>query len=203
MSEYLLGDEIKRLLDSRELYIRPLLEERQIGTLSVDFRLGTEFLVSFQGRQPYINASHTDKGKGKPSSFFQETRRQLGDTFLLHPHQTVLASSLEYIKLPDNILAQLTMRSTYSRMGLQLSSNVQPGYSGCLSIELTNHGTNVVNLTVGAPLIQASFVRITQRVNYFDHPRKYICQVRPQVSECVSDEDLVYLQRIRDSHHGV
>ena len=50
MSEYLLGDEIKRLLDSRELYIRPLLEERQIGTLSVDFRLGTEFLVSFQGR---------------------------------------------------------------------------------------------------------------------------------------------------------
>ena len=51
----------------------------------------------------------------------------MGDTFLLHPHQTVLASSLEYIKLPDNILAQLTMRSTYSRMGLQLSSNVQPG----------------------------------------------------------------------------
>lgn len=203
MSEYLQDEDLRQLIQTKQLYIRPLLEESQIGPLSVDFRIGTEFLVSFQGRDPYINASHTDKEQGKPFLSFQVTRRRLGETFLLHPNQTVLASSLEYIKLPNNLFANLSMRSTYSRLGLVMSSYVQPGYSGCISIELTNNSKNTVKLAVGARLFQASFVRIDRALSYFDHPRKYLCQVRPQVADFSGDEDLAILNRIRDNYFSV
>ena len=196
MSRQLRGDEIRKLIEEEKLFIRPLLQDSQIGMLSVDFRLGTEFMVSFQGRQPYINVSYTDRDKGKPTSFFQETRRRLGDRFLLHPNQIVLASSLEYIKMPKNLVAMLSMRSTYSRLGLVMSSYVHPGYSGCISIELTNTGNNAVNLTVGARLFQASFSEIDEELNYFDHARKYICQVRPIVSDLSGEEDLENLHQI-------
>ena len=59
MSEYLQDEDLRQLIQTKQLYIQPLLEESQIGPLSVDFRIGTEFLVSFQGREPFINASHT------------------------------------------------------------------------------------------------------------------------------------------------
>ena len=104
------------------------MDNSQINGISIDFRLGTDFLVSIQGREAFINASLNYEKSGSLIPFFQETRRKVGETFLLHPNQTVLASSLEYIKLPQDIFAVLSMRSSYSRLGLSISSSLQPGY---------------------------------------------------------------------------
>ena len=65
-------------------------------------------------------------------------RRQLGETFILHPHQTVLAETLEYVKLPDGCIPKLIMRSSYARLGLMINTIAQP-YVGCLNLALTNY----------------------------------------------------------------
>lgn len=193
---YLSEKEITELLIQEKLIIRPLLDEKQINGISIDFRLGTDFLVSIQGREAYINASLNYDKVGSVDTFFQETRRKVGETFLLHPNQTVLASSLEYIKLPHNLFAVLSMRSSYSRLGLTISSSLQPGYCGCISLELTNTNKSAINLTVGACLFQASFGKTNEDLNYFSRPRKYQCQVRPQITLFNEDKDLKVLKRL-------
>jgi dCTP deaminase len=187
---YLLKRQIQRILN-KELFIRPLLEEDQIGEITIDFRLGYDFLVSIQGRQPYIDGSlNSNESLRNVASVFHSTRRRLGDTFLLHPGQTVLATSLEYVKVPDDVLLILNMRSSYSRLGLTISTLVQPGYCGCISLELTNANKNPINLTVGSRIFQGRLIRLPEKTNYFNSKRKYICQVRPKVSNITSDTDL-------------
>jgi dCTP deaminase len=196
----LLKQEIQTLLDCNKLHIRPLLDEKQIGEISVDLRLGYDFLVSIQGREAFINASKNDWLDGgnqrNINQFFQTTRRQIGETFILHPHQTVLAVSLEYIKLPDNCFMKLYMRSSYSRLGITINTIAQPGYCGCLSLELTNNNNNPINLTVGARIIQGLIYRLSEDVSYFHSPRKYVCHVRPEPSAITSDEDLKILNNL-------
>lgn len=188
--------EIQELLKSSDLTISPLLEPSQIGELSIDFRLGYNFMVTIHGSNPYLDASLNNEDKFPIKTSFQETRRQLGETFLLHPQQTVLASSLEYIKLPSNIYAILSMRSSYLRLGISISAIVQPGYCGCVSIELTNINKVPINLSVGAPIFQARLYKTNESLNYFSKERKYMCQVRPLISSVTDDSDLVYLNKI-------
>lgn len=196
-NNFLLKSEIIDLIKNKDLFIRPLLEETQIGEIGIDLRLGYDFLVSIQGREAFINASKNDWIDGGNQrniyQFFQATRRQIGETFILHPHQTVLAVSLEYIKLPSNCFMMLYMRSSYSRLGITLSTIAQPGYCGCLSIELTNNNNNPINLTIGARLFQGIIYQLSKDVPYFHSPRKYVCHIRPEPSSVTTDSDLKIL----------
>lgn len=199
---YLAKKQIQELVASNELIIRPLLENDQIGEMTIDLRLGYNFLVSIQGVNPFIDASLNNNDSFPIKSFFQETRKLLGETFLLHPNQTVLASSLEYIKLPNNLYAELSMRSSYLRMGVSLSAIVQPGYCGCFSLELTNVNKIPINLSIGATLFQARIFKLDVSANYFSKRRKYMCQVRPLITAVNEDSDLVNLNKIwKDNNH--
>ena len=189
-------EDINNLLSSKALVISPLLEVDQIGEITIDFRLGYNFLVTIHNNNPYLDTSLNNNDQFPIKSSFQETRRLLGDTFLLHPQQTVLASSLEYIKLPQNVYAVLTMRSSYLRLGISLSAIVQPGYCGCISIELTNINTIPINLIVGAAIFQARLYLVKGDTNYFSKRRKYMCQVRPVISNVNDDNDLKELNKI-------
>jgi dCTP deaminase len=188
--------EINELIKEGKLSITPLLDPEQVGDMAIDFRLGTDFLVAIHGSNPFIDASLNNNDRFPIKNSFQETRRKLGETFLFHPNQTVLASSLEYVKLPKNVYVELTMRSSYLRLGLSLSAIVQPGYCGCLSIELTNVNKIPLNLTVGAAIMQARLFEIKTESNYFSKKRKYMCQVRPLISAVAADEDFIHLNKI-------
>jgi dCTP deaminase len=189
-------DQILLLIKDRKLCISPLLENSQIGDMTIDFRLGTDFLVTIHGSNPFIDASLNNEDKFPIKSSFQETRRKIGETFLFHPNQTVLASSLEYIKLPKNVYAELSMRSSYLRLGLSVSAIIQPGYCGCISMELTNMNKVPLNLTIGAAMLQARFFLLNEDSNYFFKKRKYMCQVRPVISAVAADGDFRYLHEI-------
>jgi dCTP deaminase len=187
--------EFLKLLAKDELIIRPLLDKEQVNEITIDFRLGYDFLVSIQGRYPYLNSASHEPTKGAFFNFFQETRRNFGDSFLLHPNQTVLATTLEYVKLPNNVTAILSPRSSYNRLGINLSTIIQPGYCGCFSVELTNSSNNPIKVRIGAKMFQARFIR-TDKTNYFSKERKYICSVRPEVSGANKDIDLGLLEKI-------
>lgn len=173
------------------IYIDPLLSDDQVGAVSVDLRLGCDFLVSVLNQKPSVSLCPTET-HSSPENFFQAARRNLGDTFLIHPSQTVLATSLEYIGLPNDVYADIISRSSYHRLGVSISSMFQPGFRGCISLELFNHSNVPVELIVGSRIVQARFFKNDHDEEYMGagQRRKYIGNVRPTVSRAQLDADL-------------
>ncbi len=181
------------------LWIEPLLDQSQIGEATTDLRLGYDFLVSIVTRRPYIGLDRDDPGFRPVSSYFQPTRRELGERFILYPDQVVLTTTLEYVALPSDVYADLLTRSSYTRMGIAVNTLVQPGYRGCFSVELFNHGNNPVELIVGAKMFQMRLTKLPGPVPYGGVERKYFGNVRPTPSRAPEDADLARLLRIGSS----
>lgn len=178
------------------LKITPLLCESQVGEVSVDVRLGYDFLVSILNRQPTIQVKAS--GKRSPKAHFQETRREIGDTFVLYPNQLVLGTSIEYFAMPANVYAEIFPRSSYARLGLAVGGIMQPGFRGCIPLELLNHGNVPVELTVGARICQIQLIQVAEKSDYHagTNGRKYFGQVRPMVSKAAQDEELGRLTKL-------
>ena len=194
-------DQINESIKSNEddsLFIDPLLDDGQIGEVTIDLRLGYDFLVSILTRKPYIGVSRSKPSYRGLASYFQKTRRELGDKFILYPNQVVLTTTLEYISLPSDIYADLLTRSSYTRLGININTMIQPGFRGCMPVELTNQGNNAVELVVGSRVFQSRLFKLNESKNYFSekHNRKYLANVRPIVSKADFDNDIDILDII-------
>lgn len=191
--------DIQGLISNKKLTIVPLLDPNQIGGISVDLRIGLDFLSQHQGREAFIDTTEDTISNRPIKSHFTETRRKLGENFLLHPSQPVLFSTLEYIKLPNDVFVDLALRSSYNRLGLSISAIVQPGYCGCISVEVVNSGNTPIKIMSGARFLQARFYKLNKSVDYFNIKRKYTCQVRPVASKANEDDDLKKLLNLFNS----
>lgn len=183
--------------DPNSLFIEPLLENNQVGAVSIDLRLGYDFLVSIFSRKAFIGIDGDGDGSRGVERHFQGTRRDLGERFILYPNQIALATTLEYVCLPSNIFGDVIVRSSYARLGIQLNTMLQPGYRGCVSLELANHSNTPLELVVGSRLVQLRLYSIAKEHGYLNgDARKYYGDVRPTVSRFDRDPDLVALSKI-------
>lgn len=186
-------------LDPNSIFVDPLLDDAQIGNVSLDIRLGYDFLVSIQTRSSSIDVGRKQKkGQRSIGSYFQETRRELGERFIVHPGQVVLACSLEYVSVPSDVITDVSARSSYVRLGLPMNGTIQPGFRGCIPIELFNHGNTPVELVVGARVCQMRFWKLDYEQDYLlgAEARKYFGNVRPQVSAADNDLEIEKLIRL-------
>ena len=139
---------------------------QESGAASVDLRLGCWFQV-FRG--PRI--SHFDiytKSAVQPSES-QLTKQHyvaFGEPFILHPRAFVLAVTLEWIRLPANIAGYVVGRSSWGRHGLIIATatGVHPGFTGCLTLELTNVGEVPITIKPGTTICQL-FLHMVQAGN--------------------------------------
>ena len=135
------------------LIVTPIFEDNQIGAGSIDLRLGTEFIVVRRGNLALIDPAKTDidnpRSQGRHLVNF-------GRQFYLHPNELVLASSLEYIRLPPTVGASVTTRSSWGRVGLVIATAtaVHPGWTGCITLKLLNHGEVPLALYPGLSVMQ-------------------------------------------------
>ncbi|HEY1856178.1 dCTP deaminase [Acidocella sp.] len=193
--------EIRRrlsLTNEKGLFIEPLLESSQLGEVTVDLRLGYDFLVPILTRKPFISVVEKDQNFRGVESYYRSTRREIGDRFVLYPQQVVLTTSLEYVGLPADVYADLLPRSSYARLGMSFGTMMQPGYRGCFPLELSNTSNNPLELVVGSRIVQARFFNIEfpSEYNGQDEPRKYLGNTRPVVSKAAHDGDLFRLHAI-------
>ena len=174
-----------------------MLDPTQVGDISIDLRLGYDFLVSIVTRQPSISivGAGTDQSRSI-NSYFQETRRDIGSGFVLYPNQVVLGTSLEFVSLPKNVYGDVLSRSSVTRLGIHINTMVQPGFRGCVPLELFNHGNNAIELVVGSRICQLRLSRIGADGNYAANPRKYYGDVRPSVSRADKDSELARLRAL-------
>jgi len=188
------------LIGNEALFIDPLLDQSQIGEVTIDLRLGCDFLVSILTRRPYIGTVKSDPSFRGIASYFQTTRREFGDSFMLYPNQLALTTTLEFVGLPEDVHADVLTRSSYTRLGIHLNTMIQPGYRGCFPIELFNESNNPVELVVGSRIFQTRLFQGSFKSNYSSaaSPRKYLGNVRPTASRAADDPDLERLFRIRE-----
>jgi dCTP deaminase len=172
--------------------VTPTINPRtQYGQNTVDLRLGSSFLVNIPSRYTHIDPA---PGKTPLSSYYQEVHVPVGRKFILHPHQFVLASILEYVCLPYDFYALVLGRSTWGRLGLNIATatTVQAGYRGCLTLELRNLGESPLPLIVGTRVAQLCLIPGANQSTgkgYFKSKGKYIGPVSVGVPRIHDDPD--------------
>src|SRR6266850_3244344 len=139
-------EEIKHAMErplGKRLVITPLLDPvNQIGDSSVDVRLGNEFILIRKRTFGTLNLGEPKSIRDELNKYQEKIRIELHKEFILHPNQLVLGSTLEYIRLPDDIACYVIGRSSWGRLGLVIAtaSAVAPNFRGCITLELINHG---------------------------------------------------------------
>lgn len=183
--------------DCCPLVITPsIYPKKQYGTNSIDVRLGPFFLVPRPTRYTHIqpNPHETHDTDVPVDVFYEEVYRSVGKEFILHPHQFVLAGTLEYVSLPTDYYALVLGRSTWGRLGLNIATAtaVQTGFRGCLTLELRNLGETPLPLTIGTRIAQLCLVKSPPNegvLGYFASGGKYTGPVRPEVPKIRGDPD--------------
>ena len=138
---------IKKYLESGELLIEPL-EPRQIQPASVDIRLGHNFLRLDENN--FGTMTMTDE--------IEYTRFEC-DELIIPSGSFLLATTMEYIRLPNNLTAFVEGRSSIGRMGLfiQNAGWVDPGFEGEITLELYNANSLPIRLEAGRRICQLVF----------------------------------------------
>lgn len=169
---------IKEMLGQKTLKISPL-EPIQVQPASVDLRLGTNFLKIKEN-----NLTHIDLDS--PAEYESIETQQI----ILPPHSFILATTMEYIGLPDNLTAFVEGRSSIGRMGLfiQNAGWVDPGFEGEITLELYNANNLPLKLDAGRRICQLVIAAMDQAA---EHPYrgKYQGQRAATGSRVYDDKD--------------
>lgn len=175
------------------LVVTPLFED-SVQDAAVDLRLGPDFIVFKHSATTAFDPLGEDEPD--PRTMQERVHKDWGERFILHPGELVLASTLEYIAVPENVAAQVLTRSSYGRLGLLTATavQVQPGSRGCITLELVNQGETPIALSPAA--------RVAQLMLWFiDDPctiemGKYRFPVGPEFSKVAKDPDTEALREL-------
>jgi dCTP deaminase len=125
---------------------------------SVDIRIDRFFRLFDNHKYPVID----------PSQEQPELTRLVevdpDEAFVLHPGEFVLASTFEVVTLPDDVAARLEGKSSLGRLGLLTHSTagfIDPGFSGHVTLELSNVATLPIKLWPGMKIGQLCFFRLS------------------------------------------
>ena len=148
---------ITKMLQEKSLVIDPITPE-QIQPASVDIRLGNTFSVVDETSTGIITLKNEIQYKTITA-----------DTYLIMPGQFVLATTMEYFELPNNLTAFVEGRSSLGRMGLfiQNAGWVDPGFKGEITLELFNANKCAIELKAGRRIGQLVFAQMD---DYALHP---------------------------------
>lgn len=170
--------EIRNLLDSKELEIYPLCAD-SIQPASVDIRLGNTFCVAEVVPSGII-------------TFGQEVdyRTITTERYVLLPGQFVLATTQEYIKLPNDLTAFVEGRSSIGRLGLfvQNAGWVDPGFEGEITLEMYNASQFAIELVAGSRVGQLVFAKTGEEA-VLPYAGKYQGQRGATASRIFMDKD--------------
>ena len=128
---------------------------------SIDVHLSSKFLIFNRVRHAAINV------KEKQQGLMKEVNVKEDESFVLHPGEFVLGSTVEKVKMPNNIAGRIEGKSSLGRLGLLIHSTagyIDPGWNGNLTLELSNVSPLPIKLFPGMKIGQISFIKMTSEV---------------------------------------
>jgi dCTP deaminase len=181
--------DIRRYIQEGKIKISPALPPEQLGSCSVDFRLGNEFSIFEHSRHPFIDV--------REKTAIQDLMRTVtvpeGDPFILQPHEFALAITQETLELDDDVLGRLEGRSSLGRIGIIVHGTAglfDPGWTGKATLELSNLGRMPVALYPGMRICSFTFEQLSSPVDVPYRKKagnKYAGQDRPLASRLASE----------------
>lgn len=154
----LLSDrDIRAELESGRVGLEPY-EPAMLQPSSIDVRLDRFFRLFDNHKYPVI-----DPSVDQPD-LTRLVEVEDGEPFVLHPGEFVLGSTYEQVTLPDDVAARLEGKSSLGRLGLLTHSTagfIDPGFSGHVTLELSNVATLPILLWPGMKIGQLCFFRLT------------------------------------------
>ncbi len=153
--------DIKKALGSKRIVIKPAPDgATQLGSCSVDLRLGDTFRVFDHSKYPYIDPNKKDFS----NEITKVIKVKKGDTFIMQPGDFVLAVTLESVTIPSDLMGRLEGRSSLGRLGLVVHSTAsifEPGWDGKCVLELGNLGRMAISLTPGMRICAMTFEELS------------------------------------------
>jgi dCTP deaminase len=144
-------------IDAKRVALDPF-DEAMVQPSSVDVRLDRFFRVFENHKYPHI-----DPAQDQPD-LTRQVEPEGMEPFILHPGEFVLGSTYEVITLPDDVAARLEGKSSLGRLGLLTHSTagfIDPGFSGHVTLELSNVATLPIKLWPGMKIGQLCFFRLS------------------------------------------
>ena len=148
---------IRKELAEGRIEIDPLADGA-IQPSSVDLRIDRYFRVFRNHTEGLIDV------KKNMDALTEPVEIESDGVFILHPGEFVLGSTLERVRIPDDLVARLEGKSSLGRLGLLIHSTagfVDAGWNGRLTLELSNVATLPITLYAGMKIGQISFIRMT------------------------------------------
>ena len=145
--------DIKKILKKGDLLFSPELEPDQIGPASIDLKLSPIFKTFNTQKHSLL-----DIKKGLPPNFTITHKLNIGENFILHPGDFILASTVEYIKVPDNIAVRVEGKSSLARMGILVHTAgfIDPGFEGTITLEISNQSNLAIAIYPGMYICQVA-----------------------------------------------
>lgn len=181
---------IREQIANGRIVIDPL-DERDIQPSSVDLHIDRFFRVFRNHTMRVIDVKEDQEELTELVEINEE------DSFILHPGEFVLGSTLERVALPNDLVGRLEGKSSLGRLGLLIHSTagfIDAGWDGQLTLELSNVANLPITLYPGMKIGQISFLQMTTEA---EHPygsgevgSKYQHQVGPRPSR--------YFENFRD-----
>jgi dCTP deaminase len=154
----LLSDrDIKAEIDAGRVVLDPW-DPEMVQPSSVDVRLDRYFRLFDNHKYPYI-----DPAEEQPD-LTRLVEVDPGEPFVLHPGEFVLGSIYETVTLPDDVAARVEGKSSLGRLGLLTHATagfVDPGFTGHVTLELSNVATLPIKLWPGMKIGQLCFFRLS------------------------------------------
>ncbi len=140
-----------------------LNELKSSGSASVDIRLGCWFLACRTSRIGLLDVYEKDADAPNEVKLTKPYYVPYGQGFVLHPKAFVLGVTMEWIRLPTNRAAYVIGRSSWGRHGLIIATatGVHPGFTGCLTLELSNVGEVPIRIKPGTTICQIFIHEVT------------------------------------------
>lgn len=183
--------DIKKALSSGRITIKPKPNiKTQLGSCSVDLRLGRQFRIFDHSKFAFIDP----KNVALAANMMKYVSVKPNEPFMLQPGDFVLATTMESLSLPDDLLARLEGRSSLGRLGIVVHSTASifdPGWRGMIVMELGNMGRMPVALYPGMRICALTFEELTSPADvpyYKKKSAKYVGQNKPEASKISQDK---------------
>jgi dCTP deaminase len=197
--------DIKAYISLGKIKISPAPDyNEQLGSCSVDFRLGNSFRIFNHSKYPYIDTRNTVSA----DDMMKEITIPEDEPFIMRPGEFVLATTLEHLELADDLLGRLEGRSSLGRLGIVVHSTASvfdPGWIGKPVMELGNIGMMPVALYPGMRICSFTFEQLSSPVEVpyrLKKKAKYVNQSQPLASRIQAEAQEKIVAEPRYVKHG-
>lgn len=144
-----------------------------LSSYGYDLRIGGEFRIMQPCQDPTDETQFIDSRKEMPPNLWKSVK---ADSLLIQPGECVLGVSMEYLRIPRDILVVCMAKSTFARMFLETTvTPIESSWRGFVTIEMVNKSPRPIRIHAGDGIMQMLFFKGDQpcQISYEDRGGKY------------------------------